>query len=203
MRTATVFASFVCLAALAQPAEAQFSQIVVTDGAGWRQVSGVRGEARRTYSAPPGAALSSLEYGERADKPCFLKMNWLASGTVPPATYNTCGGAANQVERVVAWPHVVRQIRVCNRNSNKRIKGLRLLRAEFSATGSLENRSQRGAWQHARTNCNNNWAASTSSCPTGQAVTKLRLEVNARPGPDEIVGISAFCSRVRAVPTQN
>ena len=203
MRTATILASLVCMAALAQPAQAQFSELVVTNGAGWRSVTGVRGEARNTYSAPAGEALLSVEYGERGDKPCYFKMTWLRAGNSATSEYNSCGGSVNQLERVQGYPHVVRQIRVCNRNSNKRIKGIRLLRAEFSATGALENRSQGRDWEHARNNCNNNWAASASSCPAGQAVTRVRLEINARPGPNEIVGMSAFCSRVRAVPTQN
>ena len=69
MRTATILASLVCMAALAQPAQAQFSELVVTNGAGWRSVTGVRGEARNTYSAPAGAAL------------------WLSWDVIPPNPY--------------------------------------------------------------------------------------------------------------------
>lgn len=184
------------------PAGAQ--NLVITNGAGWRSTTGVGGTyAPNTLTAPAGMVLIGLRYAEYRDSPCAIEATWWRPGASSISTeWKATDACDNQphwlgVNATDAVPRALRLVRVCNRQSNDRIKGLRVRGANITASGA---QPDPGLFrEHDRPNCNGNWSSATSQCPTGQVITRVRIETRDIGIYDMrgAVGLSVFCSRVR------
>ena len=202
------FAGLIMLAALGTSftsAEVAAQPFVITNGAGWQTTTGVGGSyAPRDFVAPAGMALVGIQYGEDRDIPCYYRFTWWRPGASSQHsewnTYSACSGNQKRYVGVTPStqaPRVLRLVRVCNRGSNDRIKGVRVRGANVNAHGAQ--RDPGLLTEHDRPNCNNNWSPRISQCPAGQAITRVRVETK-NTGTYQVrsaVGLSVFCSRVR------
>lgn len=178
--------------------------LVVTGGAGWRSTTGVGGSyAPQSLTAPAGMVLIGLRYAEYRNSPCLVEATWWRPGASTISTeWRNSSRCDNQshylgVNSSTSVPRALRWVRVCNRRSNDRIKGVRVRGANITASGA---QPDPGLFrEHDRPNCNGNWSSSVSQCPNGQAITRVRIETRDIGVYDArgAVGLGVFCSRVR------
>ncbi len=192
------------LATIPTPADAAAQNLVITNGAGWRSTTGNGGShAPHTLTAPAGMVLIGLRYAEARNVPCFMEATWWRPGASSVRTqwqmWDSCDNQPHYlgVNATTAVPRALRLVRVCNRRSNDRIKGIRVRGANITASGA---QPDPGLFrEHDRPNCNGNWSSATSQCPSGQAITRLRIETRDAGVYNHrgAVGLAVFCSRVR------
>ncbi len=199
-----VFALAATLVLAAVPTDAAAQSFAISNGAGWRTTTGVSGSFQPyTLTAPAGMVLYGLAYAENRDAPCLIEAYWWRP-SAPRATtqWKRSDGCDNGHRRIRInasdeVPRALRLVRVCNRGSNDRVKGIRVRGANVTASGA---QPDPGVYaEHDRPNCNDNWSPRISQCPEGQAITRVRVETSPTGtyGARAAVGLSVFCSRVR------
>lgn len=84
------------------------------------------------------------------------------------------------------------RVRVCNRSSNSRLKGIQIWGEQINTDGTTTYRDEADAEEF--TNCNGNWSGSVL-CPVGMLATGLVVHANDRGGDGkaEIVGLRLIC----------
>ncbi|HEX5719610.1 MAG TPA: S8 family peptidase [Thermoanaerobaculia bacterium] len=173
-----------------------------------REVSGFKGSRTRTLGeeAPLGA-IDRLEFAERSDRPCYVKVEkadiLARSGLKPHAELDICGdrgptGRSSYSIPLLTPSHdkYVRGVAVCNSKTGNstRLKGVKLYQVEVESDGSLSMISNPVTMD--RPNCDGNWKT-PAMCPTGSVATKLIVHI--RPdGNDEVfTGLSLKCKEVK------
>lgn len=204
---ASLMILFVCLAAPRRPASASATpaetlRFISIDPALTRNtgVSGFTGSKREVKEPGGSAFLHGLEFDEKSDKPCFVRMHWwryTSEATREDFTtvFDICKGDAKGDKSLVfsysdASRLAVDSVRVCSNNDkDHRMKGVELTSGyvDRNASGVVENAGPRLSFE--RTNCSS-WKA-TQSCTAGTAATGLIIDHSG----EEITGLSLKCSK--------
>jgi hypothetical protein len=164
-------------------------------GSATSSISGTSATIQALVAPGDGMTLHSLAFGERSDKPCFIGTTFrgpdgaLASGP----RFDRCGGSAGSIRRVEipdggSQYYVASAVKVCHRNSNDRLKGIRLEGSRVDASGATHDPAIND--QEQRTNCND-WRP-TAFCP--QTMVAVGVEVHyLNEIPAQITGLSLRC----------
>ncbi|MCB1034242.1 MAG: S8 family serine peptidase [Acidobacteria bacterium] len=175
-------------------------------------VSGVAGSSARVGQNDTTYAVERLQFGERGDRPCFLKVEsghvgGPGSGPVQVDTLDLCGGSGPtnrslQYVPLLTTSHdtFVHGVQVCTsrtRNAN-RLKGVRVFQTKIHPDGTLERLS--GFRELDRTNCNGDWHPSTL-CPTGWLASEVVVHSETVNGNRSFTGLGLRCKRYDPVST--
>ena len=102
-----------------------------------------------------------------------------------------------QDREVILWGENVGigRIRVCNRNSNDRLKGIQIWGDQINADGTTTYREETDSEEFP--NCNGHWSSSVL-CPGDTLATGLVVHANDLGGDDraEIVGLRLICRSI-------
>ncbi|HEX7316960.1 MAG TPA: serine hydrolase domain-containing protein [Pyrinomonadaceae bacterium] len=163
-------------------------------------VSGFTGSKREVKEPGGSAFLHGLEFDEKGDKPCFVRMHWwrYTSDTTREdftTIFDICKGDARGDKSLVfnysdTSRQAVDSVRVCSNNDkDHRMKGVEVTSGyvDRNASGVVENAGQKLSFE--RTNCAS-WKA-TQSCTAGTAATGLIIDHSG----EEITGLSLKCSK--------
>lgn len=188
---------------------------------GWTGLSGDPGLNSTVIQWGAGWILHGVGFGERRDRPCYIQSSFsrqVPGGREDVGTYRdgnqvrgvrvevetqeerTCEGGSETASsrRYLSYNNstgdpvrAVHGVRVCQRASNDRIKGIRILGSEITKDGP--DRDPGLAITEERTNCND-WNDPVL-CPTGEVAVALRVEYRG----ESAVGLSLRCAAVRMV----
>ncbi|GAB5537215.1 MAG: hypothetical protein Rubg2KO_34640 [Rubricoccaceae bacterium] len=179
-------------------------------------VSGTNQSGGHDLMVPDGGYVVGVRLAERSDKPCFVELAWstVDNGThsVSYSTFNRCDGSpTNRSREYAGWnglgdnPIAMKGLEVCQRNSNDRMKGLRVRGVRLSNTGGATirtrpHRRDNGQWYQPkieRTNCND-WDDMVM-CPNQQVVVGVRIEGRDMGYGDraQIQGLAPICAPLR------
>ena len=177
-----------------------------------RTVSGYAGERTRTVgeSADLGA-IERLQFGERSDEPCFVKVekaDIVANSILKPhAELDICDGKGPTDRSLQYVPTVtpdhdtfVRGVAVCNsktRNST-RVKGVKVYRTRIEDDGSFSMISNPTTLD--RVNCDEDWHE-PAWCPTGTVATDLVVHIRPDGKKEVFSGLSLKCREVEVTRT--
>jgi subtilisin family serine protease len=177
-----------------------------------RTVSGFEGARTRTIaSGEELGAIERLRFGERSDRPCYVRVEKADIVTnqilTPHAELDLCGNNGPTDRSLEFVPTVtpghdtfVRGVSVCNSTTGNstRLKGVKLYLARIDPDGSFAMVSNPSTLE--RPNCDDTWRT-PAMCPAGSIAT--RLEIHIRPdGNDEVItGLSVKCKKVEVTRT--
>lgn len=194
------------LAMAAADASGQTFTIQTSGGAGWRNTSGVATSSHQDIMAPANQVLVAIEFGERADVPCYIRpLFWSGSGGSGSEVFRMCDGQQGDLLRAqlpgyAQYGRAVDGLRICTRSQNGRLKGITLYGATLGPNGADRDPGITDPKDRAR--CNDQ--QDRVNCPRGQVVTGLRIwydnstGLGRTPSRKQVEGLMPFCSRVSA-----
>ncbi len=142
-------------------------------------------------TGPNNGLMVSLTIGEKADKPCYLESE---SNQDPARLFDRCGGKFGEHYRIlVPIDSAMTAIKVCQRKSNKRVKGLMIQSRQIDANGTL---SDTAIWSApvALANCNK-WAT-PARCPDGKVAAGMQASFYADGRISSLKGIGLICGNI-------
>lgn len=169
--------------------------------------------------APDGGWVYGIEMAESSDRPCHVSLMWatIDNGQLSTAEseHSPCGEttssrkftavAVSQPSAQVPNGHLgaITGLKVCQRNSNDRVKGVHIVGKWLDPVGaSMQTSGTAWRWANGplffdRPNCND-WEHDFEMCPAGKVVVGVRIE-QAEPassGANVIKGLAPICARI-------
>ncbi len=192
--------------ALTQGAGSDLLRPRLTVLAGTRPETAVSGDEanRAVIAGGPHAVIEGVEFRERNDRPCWLRVDFRTHRPDvqrTSQTFDRCGGAASggrsvRIGDVSSEFRMVSGLVVCQRRQNERLKGIRVYGATVTPTLGVRHDDALTDVRE-RANCND-WRPRVS-CPANQVGKALLVHFRSTPGaPDEIVGLALRCAGAEA-----
>lgn len=165
-------------------------------------VTDISGDADERFEMTGGrhAVVESIEFRERNDRPCFLRVRFRTHRPDVARTDDTfdgCDGNSRSaktvsIDHITSELRAVAGLRICQRRQNDRLKGVQVFGARITEGGV--GHDQAITESDERTNCNE-WQP-TVSCPADRVATGVIVHFhrNVR-APNEIIGLSLRCAR--------
>lgn len=171
-----------------------------------RPLSGTDGSTISRLVAPDGAWIHSIWMKERNNRPCHVEIGWAnvddGQLTTGLSRYSQCVESNSSRIRTgfpytATSPYGITGLKVCQRNSNDRVKGLRAIGRRLGFGGDFVTTGSSMTDADEQPNCND-WADEFRQCPSGQVVVGLRIEGQRARGmtSDVITGLAPICARV-------
>lgn len=177
-----------------------------------RTVSGFEGKRTRDIGeAATLAAIERLRFGERSDRPCYVrveKADIVANKTLSKHDeLDICGGNGPTDRSLEFVPTLssghdtfLRGVSVCNSKTGNstRLKGVKTYLTRVEDDGSFSMISNPNTLD--RPNCDKNWRT-PAMCPTGSVATKLVVHIRPDGKNEVITGLSLKCKKVEVTRT--
>ena len=179
-----------------------------------RAVSGFAGERTRTIGVNADlGAIERLEFGERSDEPCYVKVekaDIVANSILTPhSEVDICEGTGDgpkddslEYVPLVTPDHdtFVRGVAVCNSKTHNstRLKGVKLYRTRIEGDGSFTMISNPSTMD--RVNCDDSWHE-PAMCPSGTVATDLVVHIRPDGNKEVFTGLSLKCKSVEVTKT--
>jgi len=198
------------------PPEVMAPIMTVGTPSGWTGISGDGGLSSETLRVTGGWVLRSIGFGERRDRPCYasggfmqqdkkayqaeeLRRGQHVAVVVMESESREVRKCEDGEENISSrrylsvgnsdLPRAIHAVRVCQRRSNDRIKGIEIFGSEIEVNGPR--RDPALAVSEERPNCNE-WNTKVS-CPEGEVAVELRVEFRG----ESAVGMSLRCAPAR------
>ncbi len=162
------------------------------------RLSGTNGVVQ-TLRAPDGMALKGVTFGERNDRPCYLRAEFSGfdgTFTAGSRTFDRCNGSEGSLRTVTIVSSLSTMqwasgLQICQRQQNDRLKGVRLRGSRVDDQGTHYDPAIEEVEE--RTNCNQ-WAQQ-AFCARGSVITELQVHYRATGSrPAEITGVALNCA---------
>jgi hypothetical protein len=177
-----------------------------------RTVSGFTGERTRTIGVNADlGAIERLQFGERSDEPCYVKVekaDIVANSILTPhSEVDICSGSGPTDRSLQYVPLVtpehdtfVRGVAVCNSKTGNsaRLKGVKVYRTRIEDDGSFSMISNPTTMD--RPNCDDNWHE-PAMCPSGTVATDLVVHIRPDGKKEVLTGLSLKCKEVEVTRT--
>lgn len=169
---------------------------------GGKQTTAVSGTVNAGFplnGPAEGGVITTLVWGERSDRPCFIGAVFLAPDGGQPTSQNAdmCAGGHGQEKTVTVYSpsgdiRGIGALQVCQRSSNGRLKGIRLHAVVISDQGVGPIGPVASSAEMA--NCND-WSRLVR-CPSGTVATGIHI--NRESGNDTVItGLALDCREAR------